>query len=186
MESDNDSYFEESSSEDEREVAGPLHLNVEVNIEESPESPPPGPPSPAPAPPAPIPFGELFPVWELPEDGTNFINFFNLADLLELKHWETVTRQRRYEEGYMAEEPLIPENSRAFLVEYDGTQWEIKFLGAAAEPLFAELLAYVAGYARLTSHNKRICRQSFETWSIAVKREQLRLLAESGGFPELE
>ena len=72
MESDNDSYFEESSSEDEQEVAGPLHIIVEGNLEESPESPPRGPPSPAPAPPAPIPVDELFPVWELPDDGTNF------------------------------------------------------------------------------------------------------------------
>ena len=127
--------FEESS--DNEEVATPLHITVELNLEESPDPPPPGPPSPAPAPPAPIPVGELFPVWELPDDGTNFINFFNRADVLELKHWATVTRQRRNEEGYVVEEPLIPENIRAFLVEYHGTQWEIKFLGAAAEPLFA-------------------------------------------------
>ena len=77
----------------------------------------------------------------------------------------------------MVEEPLLPQNFREFFVEYHGTQWEIKFLGAAVEPLFAQLLAYVAGYARLTSHNKRIFRQSFETWSVAVKREQLRLLS---------
>ena len=124
--------------------------------------------------------------WELPDDGTNFINFFNRADVLELQHWATVTRQRRNEEGYMVEEPVIPENFRIFLVEYHGTQWEIKFLGAAAEPLFAQLLSYVAGYSRLTNHNKRIFRQSFETWSLAVKREQLKLLAKSGGFLELE
>ena len=90
------------------------------------------------------------------------------------------------EEGYVVEEPILPQNFRAFLVEYHGTHWEIKFLRAAAEPLIAQLMAYVAGYARLTSHNKRISRQSFETWSEAVKREQLRLLAESGGFLELE
>ena len=169
-------------------MVGPLHVNVEVNIEEAPESRPPGPPSPAPAPvpPAPIPVGELFPVWELPDDGTNFNNFYNRADVLELGHWATVTRQRRNEEGYVVEEPLIPEIFRAFLVEYHGTQWENKFLGAAAEPLFAQLLAYVAGYARLTSHNKRNFRQSFETWAVAVKLEQLRLLAEPGGFLEIE
>ena len=55
MDSDNESNFEESSSEDEQEVAGPLRITVELNLEESPESPPPGPPSPAPAPPAPVP-----------------------------------------------------------------------------------------------------------------------------------
>ena len=76
MDSDSDSYFEESSSEDEQEVAGPLHFIVEVNIEESPQSPLAGPPSPAPAPPAPIPVDNLAFVWELPDDGINFLNFF--------------------------------------------------------------------------------------------------------------
>ena len=157
MESDSDWYFEESS--DNKEVAAPLHINLELNLEESLESPPPGPPSPAPTPPAPIPVGELFPVWELPDDGTKFIIFFTRADVLELKHWAAITRQRKNEEGYLVEVPLLPQNFREFLVEYHGTQWEIKFLRAAAEPLFAQLLAYVAGYARLTSHNKRIFRQ---------------------------
>ena len=189
MDSDSDSYYEESSSENEQEVAGPLHINVEVNLEEAPELPPPGPPSPAPVPvpvPAQLPVENVAFVWELPDDGTNFMNFFNRADVLELQHWAMVTRQRRNEEGYVVEEPAIPENFRMFLVEYHGTQWEIKFLGAAAEPLFAQLLAYVRGYARLTSHNKRIFRQSFESWSLVTKGEQLRLLAESGGFLELE
>ena len=167
-------------------MSGPLHFNVEVNIEESPESSPPGPPSPATAPPAPIPVDNLAFVWEQPNNGTNFMTFYTRADVLELKDWARVTRKKRNEEGYMVEQPLIPENFRAFLVEYHGTQWEIKVLGAAAEPLFAQLMAYVADFTRLTSHNKRIFRQPFEAWSITVKGEQLRLLAESGGFLEIE
>jgi len=154
MDSDND-YFEESSSEEEQE-AGPLHINLEVNLEEAPESPPPGPPSPAPAPVAQIPVDNVAFVWELPDDGTNFINFYSRADVLELKAWSITTRQRRNEEGYVVEEPMLPQNFVEFLVEYHGTQWEVKFLRAAAEPLFAQMLAYIAGYARLTSHNKRI------------------------------
>ena len=186
MDSDNDSYFEESSSEDEQGVAGPLHIQNEVNVGESPESPPPGSPSPAPAPPAAIPVEELFPVWELPDDGNNFMNCYTRTDVLDLKDWSITTRQRRNEEGYVVEEPMLPQNFIAFLIEYHGTHWEVKFLRAAAEPLFAQLLAYIAGYARLTSHNKRIFRQRFGTCSAEVKREQLRLLAESGGFLELE
>ena len=58
MDSDTDSYFEEHS-ESEEQIAGPIHINL--NIEESPESPPPGSPSPAPAPPAPISVGEVSP-----------------------------------------------------------------------------------------------------------------------------
>ena len=185
MDSDNDSYFEESSSEDELEVAGPLPIQVEVNVGETPESQPPGSPSPV-LPPQPIPVGDLSPVWELPDDGNNFINFYTRTDVLDLKYWSITPRQRRNEEGYVVEEPVLPQNFIAFLIEYHGTQWEVKFLRAAAEPLCAQMLAYIAGYARLTSHNKRIFRQKFGTWSAEVKREQLRLLAESGGFLELE
>ena len=64
-------YFEESS-ETEEEVAGHLHKNK--IIEKSPESPPPEYPSPVP--PQTIPEEELSPGWELPDDGTNFINYF--------------------------------------------------------------------------------------------------------------
>ena len=81
---------------------------------------------------------------------------------------------------------MLSQNLVSFLIEYHRTQWEIKFLRAAAESLSAQLFAYVASYARLTSHNKRIFRQGFETWSVEVKRKQLRLLVESGGFLELE
>ena len=84
MDSNSDSCYEESSSEAGEEVAGPLHVNLEINLEESPESPPPGSPSPL-LPTEPVPVGELSPVWELPDDGTNFMNSFTRADVLELK-----------------------------------------------------------------------------------------------------
>ena len=105
MESDNDSYFEESSSEDEQGVAGPLHINVEVNLEEPPESPEAGPPSPVL--PAPNPDANLAPVWDLPDDGTNFLNYYNSEDVLELNNWATETRARMSEEGYVVEAPLV-------------------------------------------------------------------------------
>ena len=41
MDSDGDAYYEESSSEAEEEVTGPLHVNLQVTLEESPESPQP-------------------------------------------------------------------------------------------------------------------------------------------------
>ena len=61
----------------------------------------------------------------------------------------------------MVEEPLLSQIFVSFLIEYHGTQREINFLRAAAEPLFAQLLAYVAGYARLSSRNKRIFAKDF-------------------------
>ena len=97
MDSDSDSYFEESSSEAKQEVAGPLHIQVEVNFGELPESPPPG--SPELVLPEPIPLGEAPQVWELPDDGSNFLNFYTRADIVELKGWAQVSRERRNEEG---------------------------------------------------------------------------------------
>ena len=81
---------------------------------------------------------------------------------------------------------MLSQNFIAFLKEYQGTQLEIKFLRAAAEPLFAQLLVYVADHVRLSSHKKRIFRQGIERWSVEDKKEQMRLLAESGGFLELQ
>ena len=121
MDSDNDSYFEESS-DNEQEVAGPLNIQFEVNIGESPESPPPGPP--APVLPPPIPLGELAQVWELLDDGTNFLNFYTRADLVELKKWAQVTRERRNEEGYFIEEPMVSQSLAGFLRQNYGLQRE--------------------------------------------------------------
>ena len=185
MESDSDSYFEESSSEDEQGMAGPLHLNIEVKIEEAPESPPPQPESP-PILPQPIPVGELAPVWELPDDGTNFLNYSTRTDVLELKNWAVETRARINEENCVVESPVVSQSYWAFLQHFHGQQWEAKFLQPAAGPLFDQMLAYIAGYARLTSLNKSLFRQNFEGWSAVGRAENLRLLAESGGFLELE
>ena len=90
------------------------------------------------------------------------------------------------EEGYVVGAPMVSQSFWAFLQYFHGEQWEIKFLKPAAKPLFDQLLAYIAGYARLTSLNRNLLRRSFEGWSASEKAENLRMLAESGGFVELE
>ena len=101
-------------------MAGPIH--IKVYVEELPESPPPGSPSPAPAPPAPIPVGELSPVWELPDDGTNFLNYFTRTDVLQLKNWALETRTQINEEGYVVEAPMVSQSFWAFLHHFHGQQ----------------------------------------------------------------
>ena len=123
MDSNKDSYFEESS-DNEQELAGPLNIQVEVNIEDSPESPPPG--SSAPVLPPPIPLGEMAQVWELSDDGTNFLNFHTRTDIVELKNWAMVTRERRVEEGYFIEEPMVSQSLAGFLRQNYGPHWEWK------------------------------------------------------------
>ena len=159
MESDSDSYFEESS-DNEQEVAGPLNIQVEVHIEEFPESPPPGSLEPV-LPPPPIPEEVVALVWELPDDGSNFMNFYTRADVLELKSWAQETRMRMIEEGYVVETPLLSQKFVAYLQEHYGEQWEVKFLKPAAETNFDCLLAFIVGYARLTSYNKYRRRSIF-------------------------
>ena len=167
MESDTDSYFLESSFEAKVEVAGPLLEYLKVNLEESPESPPPGSPSPV-LPPQPIPVGELSPVWELPDDGTIFLNCYTRVDVLELKQWAQETRSRRGEEEYFVEEPVVSQNFMAVLQQHHGPQWEFKFLRAAAKLLFEQMLSYILGYAKLTSHNERLLRRPFITCTAEV------------------
>ena len=106
--------------------------------------------------------------------------------MLALKQRAQETRSRRNEKGYFVEEPVLAQNFLAFLQEYQDPQWELKFLRAAAEPLFEQVLAYIAASAKLTSHNKRLFRQWFEKWTAEMRGEQLRLLEESGDFLEIE
>ena len=89
-------------------------------------------------------------------------------------------------EGYVVGAPMVSQSFWAFLQYFHGEQWEIKFLKPAAEPLFDQLLAYIAGYARLTGLNRNLLRRSFEGWSASEKAENLRILAKSGGLLELE
>ena len=183
MESDSGSFFEEESG-NEQETAGLININVNVNLEDSPESPPPGPASPVL--PQPIPLWDLALVWELPDNGTDFLDFYTRTDIIELRNWAEVTRERIYEEGFFVEQSMISQNLAAFLLQYYGHQWEIKFLRPSAEVIFEQLLAYNKKYAKLTSHNRWLLRQQFESWPMGEKTKHLRVLAESGGFLEIE
>ena len=166
MDSDSDPYYEEKS-EAEEGMTGPLNIQVNVSLGEPPESPPPG--SLSPVLPQPIPLGELSPVWELPDDGTNFLNYYTRADIVELKNWALVTRDRINEESYFVEEPTVSQSLAAFLRQIYGPQWEWRFLRPSAEVFFEKLLAYIGGYSRLTSLQRRLLRQQFGNWTVEEK-----------------
>ena len=153
---------------------------------ESPESPPPQPEDPSAVPLPPIPEQELSPGWEIPDDGKNFMNYYTRTDVVDLKNWAQETRSRVNELGYVVEAPIISQNFSAYLQEHQGPQWEAKFLELAAEPLFERMLAYIVGYAKLTSFIKYRLRNLYETWAVGERTEKLRMLAESGGFLEIE
>ena len=81
---------------------------------------------------------------------------------------------------------MVSQSLAGFLWQIYGPQWEWKLLQPSADVIFENLLAYIAGYARLTGFNWRLLRQQYENWSAEEKLYQLKLLAESGGFLELE
>ena len=87
---------------------------------------------------------------------------------------------------YVVQAPVISQNFTAYLLEHHGPQWEAKFFQFTAEPLCERMLAYIAGYARLTSFNKHQLRNFFETWKDDERAVNLRVLAELGGFLEIE
>ena len=69
----------------------------------------------------------------------NFLNYFTRADVVELGQWAQETRNRRNEEGYVVEEPVVSQNFVFFLQQHHGPQWEFKFLRSTAEPLFDQI-----------------------------------------------
>ena len=137
-------------------------MNVNVNLEDSPESPPPGPASPVL--PQLIPLGVLPPVWKFPDNVTNFLKFYTRTDFIELWDWAEVTRERSNEDRYFVEQPMMSQNLAAYLQQYYGHQWELNFLRPSAEVIFEQLLAYIKGHAKLTSLSRRLLRQQFNSW----------------------
>ena len=114
------------------------------------------------------------------------MNCYTRTDVLELKSWAQETKSRMSEGGYVVEAPLVSKNFLVYLQEHYGEQGEVKLRQPAAEPIFECLLAYIVGYARLMSYNKYRLRSLFETWAVAERWEKLCMLAELGGFPEIE
>ena len=114
------------------------------------------------------------------------MKLFKRAEVVELKNWAQETRNRINEEGYVVKAPAISQVFMVFLQEQYGQQWEVKFLQPAAEPLFEQLLAYVVGYAGITSHNRYLLCGLYEKWTVGERFEKLPMLAESGVFFEVE
>ena len=114
------------------------------------------------------------------------MNYYTRNDIKELTNWAQQTRNRVNEVGYVMEVPIISQKFAAYLQEHHEPQCEAKFLQLVAEPFFERMLAYIVGYARLTSFNKYRHRRLFETWAVVERTEKLRMLTESGGFLELE
>ena len=136
----------------------------------------PGTPSPVALSPPPV-----FPVG----DALFFMRFYTGDDLVNLEKWAVVFRGLRRTPDFHIEEPEISPNLKTFLRFIIGVHWELKLVHPAGEVLICQLRAYFAGYNLLTSFSGRQWLRLFPDRTLAEKREQLELLANSGGFMEL-
>ena len=147
-----------------------IDIPLGLDIEEPVGSPPPPSESPSPA---------------LSDDGEVFMNIYDRAELLLLQDWMEHTRIMQGGVGYVVVSPLISERLKIFLQVLYGPQWEAKFL-KGGEMLLAQLGAYVSGYSVLTGFQREQWDRLFPDWTTVELRAQLKKLAESGGFIEVE
>ena len=179
-------YYEVSDQEEEVAAVPPIPvfavapLNVEVpDIPDNPESPSPEPsptaspwPGSPPASPARPPVG----------DATSIMGFYTHDDIVDLEQWSVDSRAARADPTNRVEEPDISPNLKTFLRYTLGAQLEVEIIRESGEVLIEQLRAYLAGYNRLTSFNRRQWLRLFPAWTVQERREQLELLADAGGF----
>ena len=145
-------------------------LEVEVAAPGSPESPQPSPGSPS-------------PVFEEPVgDASTFMGFYSLDDIIDLEEWARRSRELRGTADYVMVEPVISDNFRLFLRYTEGPQWQYKLVHPSGEVLLFQLRAYLKSFELLTPFNRRQWVRLFSVWTLSERREQLELLANSGGF----
>ena len=145
-------------------------LQVEVEQPGSPASPQPS-------------LGSPSPVFGVPEgDASTFMGFYSLDDLVDLEEWARWSRELRGTADYVMVEPGISDNLRLFLRYTEGSQWQCKLVHTSGEVILFQLRVYLKGFELLTPFNRRQWVRLFSAWTLSERREQLELLANSGGF----
>ena len=141
-----------------------------------------------------IPLGlpELMPQQEMTpspvvpdEDHDNFLLLYYRIDVEALDEWATVTSFMRGSIGYVVQEREITDDFKQFLIRMYGSNWEKKVLSYQTM-IMEQLYALITGYSKLTSRIKRAWLAQFDSWSPSQLRAQIKGLAESGGFLEVE
>ena len=110
------------------------------------------------------------------------MGFYTYDDLTELEQWSVDARAARADPASRIEEPEVSPNLKVFLRYVYGTQWEVKLVRESGKVLIEQSRAYLAGYNQLTSFNRRQWLRLFPAWTAQERRDQLRVLAEAGGF----
>ena len=79
-------------------------------------------------------------------------------------------------------DPGMSDNLRLLMRYTEGSQGQYKLVHPSGEVLLFQLQAYLKGFELLTPFNRRQWVRLFSAWTLSEGREQLELLANSGGF----
>ena len=119
------------------------------------------------------------------EDHDHFLGLYYRVDVEALNEWATVTKFMRGSIEYVEQEPEITDNFKQFLIIMCGSNWEKRVLSYQTM-IIEQLYALTTEYSKMTSRIKRAWLSQFDSWSPSQLRAQIKVLAESGGFLELE
>ena len=119
------------------------------------------------------------------EENDNFLGLYYRADVEALHDCATVTSFMKESIGFVVEEPETTDDFKQFLMIMYGSNWEKRVLDY--QPLIMEqLYALITGYSKLTSRLKRAWFDQFGSSTPSQLRAQIKGLAESAGFLQIE
>ena len=119
------------------------------------------------------------------EEHDNFLGLYYRVDVEAWDEWATVTSFMRGSIEYVVQEPEITDDIKQFLIKMYGSNWEKRVLSYQTM-IVEHLYALITGYSKLTSRIKRAWLPQFNSWTPSQLRAQIKGLAESGGFLEIE
>ena len=121
-----------------------------------------------------------------PDEGNDIIQgLLYRVDIEALDEWAKVTSFMRGSIGYVVQEPDIIDDFKQFLILLYGSNWEKRVLSYQTM-IIEQLYALTTGYSKLTSRIKRAWLAQFGSCTPSQLRAQIKGLAESGGFLEIE
>ena len=119
------------------------------------------------------------------EDHENLLGLYYRVDVEALDEWATVTSFMTGRIGYVFQEPEVTDDFNRFLIRMYGSNWEKRVL-SYQKMIVEQLFALISGYSKLTSRIKWAWLAQFDFWTPSQLRVQIKGLAESRGFLEIE
>ena len=115
----------------------------------------------------------------------NFLGLFYRVNVEVLEEWTNLTIFMMDSFGFSVEEPEITRNFRDFLLIMYGNNWKKQILRYTTM-VIEQLKALITGFCNLTNYQKTQWAERFDSWPPSTLRVELKRLAESGGFLEIE